>query len=359
MWFCLCVFAAMKKVLRTSQVVNINSCLNSELLWWSVCWLAHQLMWQSAGFNPFQVRLFDVTSAHLASSARPGTAAAAQHSLDPRQQDQQRRQQQRKQSKAAAQQQAQRVKQQQQWEPPSRPAQLSFGVKLNTKAESNAHQQQQQQPAMHSAFMEARRIVCDKPRVRGDKGPVVPTWFLLGSGWQVQQQDAARQQQQPQKQPQKQKAKVQAGKKANPDAASAPGKPAGGSKGGQVKQQYEAYSREQQHQQQKHASKPAAAVPLSECRRRRDRFAEEAREHQPQQGQLAWEEEDRWPAAEDEEAAWHAHVLGRPDDEEDEDARWAAAAERRQRNVWRWSAAAELSWAEDEPDWPDEMDEAV
>lgn len=244
------------------------------------------------------------------------------------------------------------MQQQQQWEPPSTPAQLSFGIKLNPKAESNT--QQQQQPGMNSAFMEARRIVCDRPRVRGDKGPVVPTWFLLGSGWQVQQQGAARQQQQlQQKQPQKQQAKVQAGKKANPDAAGAPSKPAGGSKSGQVKPHYEAYSREQQQQQQ-HASNPAAAVPLPEGRRRRDRFAEEVREHQPQQGQLASQEDDRWPAAEDE-AAWYAYLLGRPDGEEEEDASSAvwAAPQRRQPDVWRWSAAAELSWAEDEPDWPE------
>lgn len=67
---------------------------------------------------------------------------------------------------------------------------------------------------MNSAFMQARHIVCDRLRVRGDKRPVVPTWFFLGPGWQVQQQGAARQQQ---KQPQKQQAKVQAGKKGNPD----------------------------------------------------------------------------------------------------------------------------------------------
>jgi hypothetical protein len=216
---------------------------------------------------------------------------------------------------------------------------------------------------MSSAFMEARRIVCDKPRVRGDKGPVVPTWFVLGSGWQVQQQGAARQQQQQQKQPQKQQAKVQAGKKANPDAASVPGKPAGGSKGGQGKQQPEAYSwerrqQQQQQQQQKHASKPAAV----QGRRRRDRFAEEMREQQPQQqqqGQLAWQaEEDRWPGSEEEqEAAWYARLLGKPDDEEEPV--WALVEERREPDAWRWSATAEmLSWAEDEPDWP-ELNEAV
>jgi hypothetical protein len=93
---------------------------------------------------------------------------------------------------------------------------FSFGVRLNPK--SGIVEGAQQQPAMQSSFMEVRRIVCDKPRVRGDKGPVVPTWFLLGQGWELEQQQQQQQkpqaqkakQQQKQEQQKKQLAKVQA-----------------------------------------------------------------------------------------------------------------------------------------------------
>jgi hypothetical protein len=120
-----------------------------------------------------------------------------QQQKQPQQQQQQKHLQQRKNAKSAAQQQQQQ--QRQPWSPPNKPAQLSFGIKWGPKFASTEQQQQYQLPS-HSTFMEVRRIVCDKQRTRADKGPVVPTWFLLGPSWEDQQQQQQQQEEQPQEQ---------------------------------------------------------------------------------------------------------------------------------------------------------------
>jgi hypothetical protein len=254
--------------------------------------------------------------------------------------------------------------------------------------------------------MEAMRIVCDKPRVRGDKGPVVPTWFILGSDWQVQGTVRQKQQQQ-----QQTKAQANNNGAANSAAASGAAKSTG-SAAEQVKQQHkgkqqqhtqpDAYAREQNSHMK---SKPNTAA---EGKRRRGQSAEtEAEAHKQQQQQQRYQsldEDEEWP-----QESRYASLLGQRDSGNDAQ-RWLvrlaaqqdvvqADAERssddedlsalgfskqdragfmgynghvraQPEGHWRWydddadegtadSAVQlqELSWAEDEPDWDDDRDE--
>jgi hypothetical protein len=255
--------------------------------------------------------------------------------------------------------------------------------------------------------MEAMRIVCDKPRVRGDKGPVVPTWFILGSDWQVQGTVRQKQQQQ-----QQTKAQANNNGAANSAAASGAAKSTG-SAAEQVKQQHkgkqqqhtqpDAYAREQNSHMK---SKPNTAA---QGKRRRGQSAEtEAEAHRQQQQQQqryqSLDEDEEWP-----QESRYASLLGQRDSGNDAQ-RWLvrlaaqqdvvqADAERssddedlstlgfskqdragfmgynghvraQPEGHWRWydddadegtadSAVQlqELSWAEDEPDWDDDRDE--